>query len=176
MSRILPDWCIDKIKADYRYFPKTGVLLNVKTLNATWSLSKKTYPQISIANHQLKKTICLYVHQVVFLLMENYIPAIVDHIDQNPANNKWENLRASDHSTNARNSKKRSSNTTSYIGVSIKKAKSLRYQAQISINKRRIHLGYFHSAELAARVYDLAAIELHGEFASLNFPEPKESK
>jgi len=43
--------------------------------------------------------------------------------------------------------------------------------ARISHNGKRIFLGYFDDLEEAARAYDAAAIKLHGEFATLNFPE-----
>ena len=49
--------------------------------------------------------------------------------------------------------------------------KSRRWRASIKVNDRHQHLGYFDTEPEAARAYDLAAIEVFGEFAFLNFPE-----
>jgi hypothetical protein len=43
--------------------------------------------------------------------------------------------------------------------------------AQIRAEGRLHHLGYFADPVEAARVYDEAAVHLHGGFARLNFPE-----
>jgi hypothetical protein len=40
----------------------------------------------------------------------------------------------------------------------------------LSINEKRVQLGYFKDVQEAARAYDAAAIKYHEEFAQLNFP------
>jgi hypothetical protein len=58
---------------------------------------------------------------------------------------------------------------TIYKGVSINKPYTNKFRASIQINGEKKHLGYFDTAEDAARSYDIAARIYHGEFARLNF-------
>lgn len=44
-----------------------------------------------------------------------------------------------------------------------------RWAAAVTLHGKRINLGSFPTPEDAARAYDTKAIELHGEFAQLNF-------
>ena len=46
------------------------------------------------------------------------------------------------------------------------------WRAQITVRGSTIHLGYYDSAEAAARAYDLAARRLLGERAAPNFAAP----
>lgn len=43
--------------------------------------------------------------------------------------------------------------------------------AAIMASRKKHHLGYHSNEEAAARAYDTAATQLHGEFARLNFPK-----
>jgi hypothetical protein len=61
-------------------------------------------------------------------------------------------------------------NKSGYRGVSWCK-RTRKWQVSIHTKSKTIHLGQFDNRELAAWVYDEAAMKYHGEFASLNFPE-----
>ena len=94
---------------------------------------------------------------------------VVDHISHNTLDNRKSNLRVCTGADNKRNRPAPSNNTLGYKGV-VKSGK--RFYARIG-NGRSKHqyLGSFSTIEEAARVYDRAAKEKHGEFAVLNFPE-----
>lgn len=68
------------------------------------------------------------------------------------------------------NRSRQSNNTSGFIGVSWFKPHG-RWMARITFRGVQRFLGYYDTAEDAARARDAAAIELHGiEFARLNFP------
>ena len=94
----------------------------------------------------------------------------VDHIDGDGLNCQNENLRVCTHAENMRNFSKPRNNTTGYKGVS--HMKEGRYGAHIKHNGVAQYLGTYNNVLDAARAYDKAAVELHGEFAKLSFPQP----
>lgn len=96
-----------------------------------------------------------------------------DHINGNPLDNRRDNLRACSHSQNLKNQNRRSTNTSGYTGVSYfgYDSRSRKWNANIKVNYKSINLGYYATAEEAARAYDKAAREYFGKFARLNFPE-----
>jgi hypothetical protein len=64
-----------------------------------------------------------------------------------------------------RNARVRSDNTSGFKGACWDKSKR-KWKVQIHVNGKHINLGGFDSREAAARAYDRAAREYHGEFAS----------
>ena len=88
---------------------------------------------------------------------------VIDHIDNNPSNNNVKNLRWCSQKDNLYNQGKRTNNTTGFKGVAYHKHTN-KYRAQININGKYKHLGYFKNAEDASKAYDAKAEQLHGEF------------
>lgn len=92
----------------------------------------------------------------------------VDHINGDRRDCRRKNLRECTAGQNQWNSKTPKNNTSGYKGVSFRKDRN-RFRAQISCNGKTYRLGSFLSAKKAAKAYDLAAKELHGKYARLNF-------
>lgn len=95
-----------------------------------------------------------------------------DHINGDGLDNQRANLRACTHTENMRNRRKHKNNTSGFTGVHWRNS-TKKWRAQIDADGRKRHLGYFDDIEEAARAYDAAALKLHGEFATLNFPVGK---
>jgi hypothetical protein len=94
---------------------------------------------------------------------------VVDHINGDGLDNRRCNLRPATPGENLCNRGATKSNKSGYKGIEMDKRNS-RWRAVIRMNGIRKRLGVFDTAEDAARAYDAAAKELHGEFAWLNFP------
>lgn len=97
----------------------------------------------------------------------------VDHINGNGLDNRRVNLRPATHAQNQQNSFSRVG-TSQYKGVWFDG--SHKWRAYITSNGVRRYLGTHTNEEVAARAYDEAALELHGQYARLNFPTPSTSQ
>jgi len=96
------------------------------------------------------------VHQLVAMSFLGHIPCryklIVDHIDNNPLNNKLDNLQLVTNRHNSSKDKHKIKSSSKYIGVCWHKGKN-RWYASITINKKNVHLGSFTNELEAAKAY-----------------------
>ena len=61
---------------------------------------------------------CFYFeHRLIFKMFNGFDPNVVDHLDRNPSNNKFNNLRSVSHTQNIVNSKLRVTNKSGYRNV-----------------------------------------------------------
>jgi hypothetical protein len=109
------------------------------------------------------KVVTLMLHREILKAPSNLY---VDHINRNPLDNRKCNLRLVNDLQNSRNRSRRKDNKTGYKGVQ-KDKRTGRWIANVACK----NIGYFATAEEAARAYDRRALELYGaEYAVLNFP------
>ena len=94
------------------------------------------------------------IHQLVAIAFLNHIPCkykiIVDHINNNPLDNRLENLQLITVRENT--SKDRKDGSSKYIGVSFQKERK-KWMATISVNRKNINLGRFNTEIEAHNAY-----------------------
>lgn len=109
-----------------------------------------------------------YLHRVVLGLAAGDSRE-ADHRSGNGLDNRRSELRIATRLQNSQNIAGRRGARSRYKGVSWS-ARQEKWQVGIkATDGRRVWLGLFVSEEDAARAYDSAAIEHHGEFAKVNF-------
>lgn len=95
---------------------------------------------------------------------------VVDHINGDQLDNRRENLRIASMTENSRNRTRHKAYRSRFKGVTYDDEKvEKKWRARISFEGKRIYLGHHLTEEEAAEAYDKAALELHKEFANLNF-------
>lgn len=87
----------------------------------------------------------------------------IDHVNRDGLDCRRENLRLATHAQNMANRRLFKNNTSGVRGVSWHKAKG-KWCARISVNGKRILLGYFDEIEDAKSTYEKAAVKHFGEF------------
>jgi HNH endonuclease len=110
-------------------------------------------------------------HRLAWLYMTGEWPrSLIDHENMDRDDNRWSNLRQATKSLNGANKGPPSNNTSGFKGVVRVKGYYVReradaWKAEITVNMRHRHIGYFRTPELAAAVYAEAAKRFFGEFA-----------
>lgn len=87
----------------------------------------------------------------------------IDHINRNRLDNRLCNLRACTVLQNNMNRGTSKNNKSGYKGVAFDKSKG-KYKASIGLNNKKIHIGYYDTAEQAFNAYKIKAIDLFGVY------------
>jgi hypothetical protein len=99
----------------------------------------------------------------------------VDHRNGDGLDCQRDNLRLATRTQNNMNKPHRRDSSSGYKGVRFIRGQHSTtprpWRAEISARGNRYWLGRFSTALAAAQAYDMAAKQLHGEFAKVNFPE-----
>ena len=107
----------------------------------------------------------LLMHRIVMNASKGFH---VDHKNGKGLDNRKLNLRLCTKSQNAMNGSSHSDGSSKFKGVWWHKSHN-KWGAQIMTDGKLNHLGSFEKEVDAAKAYDKAAKEFHGEFARLNF-------
>ena len=86
-----------------------------------------------------------------------------DHINGNGLDNRRANLREANHSQNQANRGPNSNNKSGFKGVYRRFGK---WKAQITVNRRKIHIGHFTELSDAVAAYSQAARQHFGEYGT----------
>ncbi|WP_316207370.1 HNH endonuclease [Bradyrhizobium sp. SZCCHNR3118] len=100
-------------------------------------------------------------HRIAFLIMEGWLPEMVDHENGDSTCNVWSNLRAATSLQNARNRRVHSNNALGVKGVIRTNG---RFRVRIHAG-RNINVGWFDDLDEAKAAYEAAAKMHHGEWA-----------
>ena len=129
------------------YNPDTGLFFSITNIEVPIGTCNKDGYIVFRVNKKL-----LYAHRVAFFLMHGFVPKMVDHINRNKSDNRIKNLREATTTLNAQNKV--------FQGVT-KPKHTKKWSASITCNRKRMHLGYFDSAEQAHEAYILAKQKYH---------------
>jgi hypothetical protein len=151
-----------RLKELLHYDPETGLFTwlvstgrRVKVGDVAVSINGRGYRQIQIDGKNY------LAHRLAFLWVTGSFPKDqVDHIDGDPANNRWSNLRECTNAENNQNRASRKNSSSKYVGVCWHK-RDQKWVAHIRINGKPIHIGYFDTEEEAYQAYCKAKAEIH---------------
>lgn len=168
------DLTADYVRSILDYNPETGALTYKKAPhNHPQRLGKPAgwrkpngYIMVALNNHDYR------AHRLIWLMMtEKWPPEEIDHIDLDPSNNRWANLRLASSSQNQSHRGPQSNNKSGHPGVFFN-TKTKRWWAYIKQNGKRQFLGVFDTFEDALQARLAREKQLFGQFSPPKVPKP----
>ena len=105
------------------------------------------------------------------LLTQTSEEQIIDHINNNPLDNRKSNLRICNMQQNVFNSRTSKNNTSGFKGVYWDKSRN-KWEVKIGINYKNVHLGRFDNKEDAIKTRLEAEKRLFGEYSNVDWNDP----
>lgn len=171
----------EELRKLLRYEPETGklfwyerprALFETKRHFSIWNVryaGKEAFTAIDRNGYKYGSIhgVLYRAHRVIWAIQTGQWPLDqVDHINRSRTDNRWFNLREATNTENCRNVSFKKTNTSGIKGVSWN-TKLGRWVAQISCDRKKIHLGYYYDINDAAAAYATAAKKYHGDFSRL---------
>lgn len=142
----------ERVSELFEYVAETGVLIrkvsrgNQVAGNCVKTRSTKGYLRVLVDGQRY------YVHQIVWVLFNKTWPEQLDHINGVKSDNRIENLRICDTSTNCHNQHgPRKNNVLGVKGVH--RIRSGKYRAACTVRGVKKDLGVFETYQLASAAY-----------------------
>ena len=141
--------CQNTLKQILHYDPITGIFTWVKKISARVVIGKRAGSKRPNGYRFIRINKIPYrEHHLAFLYMLGYLPTLqIDHINHNPSDNSWDNLREATAKENGKNHPKTVRNKTGFVGVS--QRPNGKYVARIYVNNKHIFLGAFKTFDEA---------------------------
>lgn len=154
----------EKLKSLFIYDSSTGIFTrsirmgNKQPGSAANSLSSHGYVRIMVEG------VRYLAHRLAWLYEYGALPSkFIDHINNNPADNRIANLREATMAENKRNTRRQRNNTSGHKGVS-RRGSNGKWMAYVKHEGRLIHAGDFVELHEAVAARQRLAKTLHGEF------------
>lgn len=157
---------VDRLKLVLHYDPETGRFSRLIASGGAQVGSEPGYYNENGYRIISVDSVKYRAHRLAWLYMTGAWPKEdVDHKNNTPDDNRWENLREATDAQNLQNIGMPKHNTSGLKGASWQEDKQ-KWRASICSRGKWRHLGYFSSKEEAHAAYCAAALELNGEFAN----------
>lgn len=150
------DYSHPSYRCGVKYSPQTGLFMRDYPRKGWRPVTTKNSNGYVTIFYEKRK---LLAHRLAFYMMGKTVPPdmVVDHINGIKSDNRWENLRIV---TNRENQTNRKRHRNGSLPGAFYFKRDNRWAAQISINRKSIHLGYFDTEMLAHEAYNRAKSKL----------------
>lgn len=155
-----------KLRSILRYDRETGaftwlVQSSSKTPVGSMAGSRRKDGRVQINIEQR----LYFAHRLAWLWVTGRWPAaMIDHVNCDPSDNRWDNLREA---TDRQNKANMRTSRNSVLGVKGVRFHDGKYEAHITVDYKQLYLGRFDTAEQAQRRYFEEAKRRHGPFARM---------